>query len=170
MINKVIPTTAVLPSLNVISAADQVGASISQEVYPNIGPNPPKPPASPSLQVPPSPVATLVAWVFETWRKRPKVNQAEMKYQYLQSRVVDSNAIKSTSLRYRRNVEQRSSAPVTPSFVSERKRISHFCASYHLLHTSTHCVSSLLRDCVTRYQTHRFPCDLISPDLWFLQD
>lgn len=165
--------TAVLLGLNVISAADQAGASISQEVYPNIGPNPPKPPASPSLQVPPSPVATLVAWVFETWRKTPKVNKAEMQCQYLQSPVVDlSNAIKSTSLRirYRRNVEQRSSAPVTPSFVSERKRISHFCASSHLLHTSTHCVSSLLRDCVTRYQNHRFPCDLIPPDLWFLQD
>lgn len=140
MINKVIPTTAVLPGLNVISAADQAGASISQEVYPNIGPNPPKP-ASPSHQVPPSPVATLVAWVFETWRKRPKVNEAEMQ-NICKVELWTSNAIK-PSLRYRRNVEQRSSAPVTPSFVSERKRISHFCASSHLLHTSTHCVSLL---------------------------
>lgn len=80
--------TAVLLGLNVISAADQAGTSISQEVYPNIGPNPPKPPASPSLQVPPSPVATLVAWVFETWRKRPKVYEAEIQCKYLQNRVV----------------------------------------------------------------------------------
>ncbi|KOS42596.1 hypothetical protein ACN38_g6526 [Penicillium nordicum] len=58
--------TAVLPGLNVISAVDQAGASISQEVYPNIGPNPPKPLASPSLQVPLSPVATLVAWIEPT--------------------------------------------------------------------------------------------------------
>lgn len=64
-------------------------------------------------------------------------------------------------------MEQRSSAPVTPSFVSERKRISHFCASSHFLHTSTHCVSFLVRDCITRDQNHRFTCDLISPDLWF---
>lgn len=166
--------TAVLLGLNVISAADQAGASISQEVYPNIGPNPPKPPASPSLQVPPSPVATLVAWVFETWRKTPKVNKAEMQCQYLQSPVVDlSNAIKSTSLRirYRRNVEQRSSAPVTPSFVSERKRISHFCASSHLFaYFNPLCLFSFKRLCYERSNPSIPVCDLISPDLWFLQD
>lgn len=69
--------TAVLPGLNVISAVDQAGASISQEVYPNIGPNPPKPLASPSLQVPLSPVATLVAWVFETLKKKIKKIQGQ---------------------------------------------------------------------------------------------
>ena len=78
MIKKVIPTTAVLLGLNVVSAADPAGASISQEVYPNIEPNPPKLPASPSLRVPLSPVARLVAWVFESWKKRSKVNESDM--------------------------------------------------------------------------------------------
>lgn len=69
MIDSVIPTTDGLPDLTVVSAADQADASISQGVYPNIGLNPPKLQVSPSLRVPPSPVATLVAWVFEPWRK-----------------------------------------------------------------------------------------------------
>lgn len=77
MIKKAIPTTAVLPGLHVVSAADQAGASISQEVHPNIGPNL-KLPVSPSLQVSLSPVAMLVAWVFESWRERSKESRNQM--------------------------------------------------------------------------------------------
>ncbi len=43
MINKVIPMIAVLLDLNGSFCRDQAGASISQEVYPNIGPNLQKP-------------------------------------------------------------------------------------------------------------------------------
>jgi hypothetical protein len=68
--------------LNVISAADQAGASIAPEVYPSIGPNPPKLPASPSLQVPPSSVATLVALVFESWRDQ--ISKKIFKYASMQ--------------------------------------------------------------------------------------
>lgn len=77
----------------------------------------------------------------------------------------ESNAINPPSLRYpERNVEQRSSAPVTPSFVSERKRISHFRASSSLLCISN-CVSFTVRDCFTRYQNHRFLCGFIPGSL-----